>query len=153
MSSVHESRDRRGLLFGFNSGSLEAGSLASRNPALKSCSQCRCLIFLLFLGWPLINQSASHAHQLLPLRDGDNDVLLCCHQRQTQQVASEQSWILSWEGEQGSGWCPAVVSICRDSPVRPYPPLWVSPVLFIPSSLYCWLWVWCWVFTCVPVPL
>lgn len=64
-----------------------------------------CVWFLSFcsLGRPFINKPASHAHQLLSFRDGDNDVLLRSYQRQTQQIASEQSWILSWEGEQWVG--------------------------------------------------
>lgn len=89
--------------------SLEVVNPVSRNVALRSFSNSMqmFLVYFLYLGWPFINKFASHAHQLLPLCDGDNYVLLCCYQRQTQQIASEQSWILSWEGEQWRGSGPA----------------------------------------------
>ena len=99
--------------------SLEVVHPDSRNPALKSLSNSvqMFLVYSLCLGWPLINKLAPHAHQLLPLRDGDNDVLLCGYQRQTQQTASEQSWILSWEGEQWVGSDPA---LRQKVPISPY---------------------------------
>ena len=125
-----------------------------------SVTQCGCLSGSLCLGWPLVNKLASHAHQLFPLCDGDNDVLLRGYQRQTQQTASEQSWILSREGEWWVGSGPGLlwrslgkvpvspictycgwflfsreISSCLSVAIAPQPIIWCCIFNHIPRSL------------------
>lgn len=110
------------------------------------------LVCSLCLGWPLINKLAPHAHQLLPLRDGNNDVLLCGYQRQTQQTASEQSWILSWEGEQWVGSDPALHQKVPISPCSIYsPPEKLFPV-FLSAVISPQPQLWCCIFNHIPRP-
>lgn len=49
-------------------------------------------------GWPIPHQSASDAHELLPVCHGHHDVLLRGHQRAARQSTANQRGLLPWEG-------------------------------------------------------
>lgn len=60
-------------------------------------------------GWPIPHQSASDAHELLPVCHGHHDVLLRSHQRAARQSTASQRRLLPWEGT--TVWRHAVVQL------------------------------------------
>lgn len=72
-------------------------------------------------GWPIPHQSASDAHELLPVCHGHHDVLLRGHQRAARQSTANQRRLLPWEGT--AVWCSsaeAPVGGCNCIKSRPF---------------------------------